>query len=189
MHESMLAALFSIGCLVVDQDALRPVLDFASPDAARAWQTVNDGVMGGRSQGRFRITDAATLEFTGNLSLENNGGFASVRTKPTALPLRAGDTLVLRLKGDGRTYMVNLYTKARRTAFSYRAEVPTEKDRWQEVRLPLERFEPTSFGRVVPGMGPVDPGQIDGLGIMLGDKKPGAFRLEVEWLKVGGGSD
>ena len=97
---------------------------------------------------------------------------------------RAGDTLVVRMKGDGREYMVNIYTKSRRMAFSYRAELPTEKDQWQEIRLPLDQFEPTSFGRVVAGMGPVDPGQVNGFGFMLSDKKPGKFRLEIEWVKV-----
>lgn len=184
MHLSFCAAIVSIAGFLLIRETELPLLDFAAPEAARAWQAVNDGVMGGRSQGRFRITEAKTLEFTGTLSLENNGGFASVRTRPMALPIEAGDTLVLRVKGDGREYMVNLYTKARRMAFSYRAALPTEKDRWQEIHLPLEGFEPTSFGQVVAGMGPVDPGQINGLGFMLGDKKPGAFGLEVEWVKV-----
>lgn len=184
MHGSLFVILISMGGFLMGQDTLLPLLDFAGPDAAQAWQAVNDGVMGGRSRGRFRITGDRSLEFTGNLSLENNGGFASVRTKPTTLAVQSGDTLVLRVKGDGRAYLVNLYTKARRMAFSYRADLPTEKDRWQEIHLPLDRFEPTSFGQVVQGMGPVDPSQISGLGFMLADKNPGAFRLEVDWVKV-----
>ncbi|MBM4058506.1 MAG: hypothetical protein FJ275_09770, partial [Planctomycetes bacterium] len=56
----------------------RTLLDFPGPEAARQWQAVNDGVMGGVSDGRFRITDEGTLQFFGTLSLENNGGFASV---------------------------------------------------------------------------------------------------------------
>lgn len=55
---------------------------FDSPDAAQQWQAVNDGVMGGISDGRFRITADQTMEFFGTLSLENNGGFASVRSRP-----------------------------------------------------------------------------------------------------------
>ena len=97
---------------------------------------------------------------------------------------RAGDTLVVRMKDDGRECIVNTYTNSRRIAFSYRAELPTEKDQWQEIRLPLDQFEPTSFGRVVAGMGPVDPGQVNGFGFMLSDKKPGKFRLKIEWMKV-----
>ncbi|MFM8985894.1 MAG: CIA30 family protein [Planctomycetia bacterium] len=161
-----------------------PLLDFAGPATADTWQAVNDGVMGGVSDGRFKITEDKTLEFFGTLSLENNGGFASVRTKPTELGIEAGDTLVVRVKGDGREYVVNIYTKSRRMAFSYRAPLPTKKDEWTEVEIPLADFIPTAFGRRVQGMGPVAPDQINGLGFMLSDKKPGPFQMQVEWVKV-----
>jgi hypothetical protein len=52
------------------------------------------------------------------------------------------------------------------------------------VAVPLEDFIPTSFGRQVQGMGPVVPDQISGLGFMLSDKKPGKFRMQVEWVRV-----
>jgi len=171
-------------CQVATQEIVRPLVDFAGPEAAQQWQAVNDGVMGGVSDGRFTITDEKTLEFSGTLSLENNGGFASVRTKPTDLDIEARDTLVVRVKGDGREYVLNLYTKSRRMAFSYRAPLPTTKDEWTEVRVPLEDFIPTAFGRRVQGMGPIGPDQINGLGFMLSDKKPGKFRMQVESVKV-----
>jgi len=168
----------------VAEQALQPLVDFTSPNAAQKWQAVNDGVMGGVSDGRFRITADDTLEFFGRLSLENNGGFASVRTKPTDLGVKSGDALVVRLKGDGREYVLNIYTNSRRMAFAYRAPLPTTKDEWTEVSVPLDEFIPTAFGRKVQGMGPVEPEQINGLGFMLSDKKPGAFKLEVAWVKV-----
>jgi monofunctional biosynthetic peptidoglycan transglycosylase len=163
---------------------LQPLLDFVGPDAAQKWQAVNDGVMGGVSEGRFKITTDKTMEFSGRLSLENNGGFASVRTKLTNFDIHSGDTLVVRVKGDGREYVLNLYTKSRRMAFSYRAPLPTTRDEWTEVSVPLDEFIPTSFGNRVQGMGPVEPDQINSLGFMLSDKKPGPFKLEVEWMKI-----
>jgi NADH dehydrogenase [ubiquinone] 1 alpha subcomplex assembly factor 1 len=180
-----LAVLLAVCFMQAVADKARaPVLDFAAPETAERWQAVNDGVMGGVSEGRFRITADKTLEFFGTLSLENNGGFASVRTKPTDLDIKAGDTLVVRVKGDGREYVLNIYTKSRRMAFSYRAPLPTTKDEWTEVEIPLADFIPTAFGRRVQGMGPVEPDQINGLGFMLSDKQPGKFRLQVEWVKV-----
>ena len=185
MTATKLALLLSL-CLMqaVAEKALVPVLDFPGPEAAQKWQAVNDGVMGGVSDGRFRITEDKTLEFFGTLSLENNGGFASVRTKPMELNIQAGDTIVARVKGDGREYVLNIYTKSRRMAFSYRAPLPTKKDEWTEVEIPLEDFIPTAFGRRVQGMGPVEPDQINGLGFMLSDKKPGKFQMQVEWVQV-----
>jgi monofunctional biosynthetic peptidoglycan transglycosylase len=178
----LLLALFLMQA--VAEKPLQPLLEFAGPDAAQKWQAVNDGVMGGVSDGRFKITPDKTMEFSGRLSLENNGGFASVRTKPTNFNIHAGDTLVVRVKGDGREYVLNIYTKSRRMAFSYRTALPTTKDEWTEVSVPLEDFIPTSFGNRVQGMRPVEPDQINSLGFMLSDKKPGPFRLEVDWLKI-----
>jgi NADH dehydrogenase [ubiquinone] 1 alpha subcomplex assembly factor 1 len=166
------------------QEPQVPLFGFASPGAAAEWQAVNDGVMGGVSDGRFRITDRQTLEFYGTLSLENNGGFASVRSRPRTLGLRAGDTLVARVRGDGREYQLNLYTGERRMAFSYRAPAKTRRGEWIEVRIPLNQFEATSFGRVVAGAGPVDPASVTSVGFLLAEKTPGPFALEVACIKV-----
>ncbi|MHC4830738.1 MAG: CIA30 family protein, partial [Planctomycetota bacterium] len=72
--------------------------DFSGSSGLR-WQTVNDGVMGGRSRGGPQVTDQGTLLFAGEISLENNGGFSSVRTRPKSLALKGYDGLSLRLKG------------------------------------------------------------------------------------------
>ncbi len=69
-------------------------------------------------------------------------------------------------------------------AFSYRATVQTKKDEWMEVKLPLDRFVATSFGRPAKDAGPVDPQKVNGLGFILADKKAGPFKLEVEWIKL-----
>jgi len=166
------------------EDAFIPLFDFTGVEAVKDWQTVNDGVMGGVSEGRFKITDAKTMEFFGTLSLANNGGFASVRSKAKKLDLKKGDTLVVKIRGDGREYTLNLYPNRSRTAFSYRASVQTKKDEWIEVKVPLDEFEATSFGRVVREAGPVKPEEISSMGFLLGDKKAGLFKLEVESIKV-----
>ena len=166
------------------EDTLIPLFDFTEADAPKQWQTVNDGVMGGVSEGKFKITDTKTMEFFGTLSLANNGGFASVRTKAKKLSLEKDDTLVAKIRGDGRQYMLNLYPNKQRMAYSYRATVQTKKDEWIEVKVPLAKFEATSFGRIVKNAGLVKPEEINSLGFMLGDKKAGPFKMEIEWIKV-----
>lgn len=163
-------------------DEPRVLFDFTRPDAAAQWQTVNDGVMGGVSDGSFRITEK-TLEFSGTLSLANNGGFASVRTKAKEIGLKTGDTLVARIRGDGREYSLNLYLDKQQRAFSYRAAIQTKKDSWIEIEVPLEKFEATSFGRVVKDAGAVKPEEVNAVGFLLGDKKAGPFMLQVAWIK------
>jgi NADH dehydrogenase [ubiquinone] 1 alpha subcomplex assembly factor 1 len=185
MHALWAIILLALSGQVATQEAGHVSLfEFAGPEASQQWQAVNDGVMGGVSEGRFRITPDKTMEFSGTLSPENNGGFASVRTKPKDLNIEAGDAIVVRVKGDGREYVLNLYTKSRRMAFSYRAPLHTKEGEWTEVSVPLADFIPTAFGRRVQGMGPVQPDDITGLGFMLSDKKPGPFTLEIESVGV-----
>lgn len=168
-----------------DVSQIRVLFDSSNQDENSQWQTVNDVVMGGRSDGRFRIMKDGMLEFYGILSLENNGGFASVRSKPRNLKLQKGDTILARVKGDGRQYTLNLYVTQQRVAFSYRVTFQTEKGKWIELRVPLQNFVATSFGRVVTNAGPVNPKQVNSIGFLLGDKKAGPFKLEVDWIKAG----
>ncbi|MCX7395744.1 MAG: CIA30 family protein [Planctomycetales bacterium] len=176
--------LFAFGMIVMAEETQRPLFDFTGKDSAKEWQTVNDGVMGGLSEGKFKITDQKTLEFSGNLSLKNNGGFASVRTKSKKLTLDSGDTIVARVRGDGREYSLNLYLNKPRIAFSYRALVQTKKNEWIEIKVPLTRFEATSFGRVLKDARPVTPQDVNAVGWMLSDKQAGPFEMEIEWIKV-----
>lgn len=164
--------------------AARTLFDFSRPDAAEAWQAVNDAVMGGASDGRFKITDQKALEFSGTLSLANNGGFASIRSNRADLSLKADDTLLVRLRGDGREYLLNLYVPTLRPAFSYRAALPTKAGEWTEVRIPLAACYATSFGEKVPNAAPLDAPKVNALGFMLADKKAGLFKLEIAWVKV-----
>ena len=187
-----LSGTFLVALLVVvgwtsnlraDDDG-RVRFDFRKPEAAKLWQPVNDGVMGGVSDGRFRITEQGTMEFYGTLSLENNGGFASVRSRPKKLGLEDGEAIVARVRGDGRQYYLNLRASTRRIAFSYRASFQSKKGKWQEVKVPLNKFQATSFGRPVRDAAPVDPREVSSIGFLLADKKAGPFKLEVEWVKA-----
>ena len=130
-----------------------------------------------------RMTRDKTLEFFGNLSLENNGGFASTRTRAGKLDLSPYDALVFKVRGDGRTYYFNIHFPTQQIAFSYRAKFTTEKDKWQEIRIPLKDFRATSFGEEVSDAAPLDPKNIQAIGFLLSDKKAGPFKLEVEWIK------
>jgi uncharacterized surface protein with fasciclin (FAS1) repeats len=162
----------------------KPLIDFSNESVADQWISVNDNVMGGISEGKFRITDNNTLVFSGNLSLENNGGFASIRTRPADLNLDGYDKIGLRLKGDGRTYYFNLMTSSRSSASSYRATVETQKDTWQNVQIRLKDFVYTSFGRIIGGAAPLKAKDIQRLGFTLSDKKSGPFQLEVSKIRA-----
>ena len=184
-HFHVVAAVVLLNAVASAQaDDNQPVLfDFSKPDAAEQWQTVNDGVMGGISDGRFRINEDEQMEFYGTLSLENNGGFASVRSKPMSLGIRSGDTVTARVRGDGREYSLNLYVPRGAGGYSFRQFFKTKRDEWIEVSFPVEKFVATYRGRVFPNQ-KLDPSKVNSVGFLLGDKKAGPFKLEVDWIKV-----
>ncbi len=189
----MLRMFLVVACLALFQSVgmaqtVQSLFAFSDSGDASEWQIVNDGVMGGRSSSQANIVktdgDEGVLKFTGNLSLENNGGFASVRSRPSgSLGLDAGETIVLRVKGDGRRYTFNLYTPDRRTAFSYQMDFDTKADEWTDVRLPVDKFVAHSFGRKMSNMR-LTPNQVQSVGILLGDKKPGPFQILIDSITV-----
>ena len=173
--------LLLTGLVVQAQD--RVLFKFDDSQAAKSWRTVNDGVMGGRSDGRLKVNSNKFMEFYGNLSLENNGGFASVRARADKLNLKTGESIALRVRGDGRKYNFNVYTQSNLGGYSYRQSFTTKKGEWVEVRMPLDQFVATWRGRTFPKER-LDPAKVAGMGILLGDKRPGPFKLEVDWIKA-----
>jgi NADH dehydrogenase [ubiquinone] 1 alpha subcomplex assembly factor 1 len=161
---------------------------FDQPDSIGSWKSVNYGVMGGVSEGGFKRTDAKTLLFSGTLSLENNGGFASIRTEPRAMDLTGLSALVVKARGDGRTYWIDLRVARQQMASSYRAELPTVKGEWREIRIPLRDFQFQSFGRRLAA-DPINPATVNSVGFTLADKKAGPFILEIESIKAIAGED
>ena len=61
---------------------LKLLFDFTDLQAVNAWHAIDDRVMGGISQSRLKHEPASHAVFEGEVSLEQNGGFASVRSKP-----------------------------------------------------------------------------------------------------------
>jgi len=176
----ILPLLLTLWSMPASQQPDSLVLADFSRSTAADWLAVNDGVMGGISSSTMEVTSDGTGVFAGRLSLENNGGFASVRTVLESGDLSRFVGLVLRVRGDGRRYQVRLRTDARFDGLAYQAEFDTAPGRWTTVVLPFDTFAPTFRGYVPRNAPPLDPGAIRQLGFLIGDKREGVFRLEVQ---------
>jgi len=151
------------------------------------WQVVNDGVMGGLSQGNFTVSDEGILKFSGTLSLENNGGFSSIRSTSVDFNLSNDLGILLKVKGDGRKYTMRLESTAtyRGMPVSFSGEFSTTAGEWQQVKVPFSEFKGGWRGRDLPEE-KLDPAAIREMGLLLGDKKTGPFALEVDYIRTYG---
>jgi NADH dehydrogenase [ubiquinone] 1 alpha subcomplex assembly factor 1 len=160
------------------------IANFGPRERGLDWQIVNDSVMGGVSTSRMENSAGGIARFTGRLSLENNGGFASFRSAGRLPDLTGHDAVVLRVKGDGRRYQFRIRTETGWRAPNYSAEFQTENGKWREYRLPFADFVAGWRGRTLRDVPPIDLTRIRSIGILLGDKKPGSFALEIDWIKA-----
>lgn len=179
------AGIFPTGILSAENqnEPVKHLLDFGKTEGAPKWFAVNDGVMGGLSKGGPETKDGS-LHFTGTLSLENNGGFSSVRTGGK-YDFSGKKAMVMRVKGDGRKYQLRLATDARfrGSAVSYGADFATEKGEWIEVKIPFAELSPGWRGMKLDGLA-FDASKVEEIGLLIGDKKAGDFALEVDWMAV-----
>ena len=160
------------------------VFSFDKSDAVEQWRPINDVVMGGVSQSTFKASGQGTALFTGIVSLENFGGFASASSRPADHDLSGCQGVAMRIKGDGKRYKCNIKTDTVFTGFSYQASFNTENGVWTVIKFPFNTFVPTFRGSAVSNAEPIDPKKVKSFGFLIADKQEGPFRLEIDWIKA-----
>ena len=163
---------------------LRELFRFESAASIAEWSAIDDGVMGGVSRSRMRYDPAGHAVFEGVVSLENNGGFASVRSRAMDLGVPVAADYVLELRGDGKRYKLNLRTDDAFDGLHYQAEFEAPAGTWTLIRLPVSGFRPGFRGRSVPGAPPMDPAGVRQMGLMIADRQAGSFALAVRSIRV-----
>ncbi len=154
--------------------------DQMSPELKNlSMQIVNDGVMGGLSLGKIKVSADGTAVFSGTLSLENNGGFSSVYLGRGAWDLHDWKGIEMKIRGDGRTYDLRLETDElfRNDNVNFRDQFKTESDSWITVQVPFSGLRPSWRGRQLNNR--FDPAKIESISIVLADKQEGPFQLEI----------
>jgi NADH dehydrogenase [ubiquinone] 1 alpha subcomplex assembly factor 1 len=175
----MKALILSINLLLMATAPL--IFDFSTDTDPAAWRVVDDVVMGGRSDGHFSINEAGNGVFAGKVSLENNGGFSSVRHRFEAKPVDEYTHCVIRLKGDGRRYQLR-FKSSLNDAHSYIYYITTSGE-WEEITVPLAEMYPTFRGRKLRM--PNYPGeQLAEIAFLIGNKEAEPFRLELDYLRL-----
>ncbi len=171
-----------------------PLFDFTqySSNLKEVWGALDDVVMGGVSESSIRFRDAIA-EFSGNVSIANSGGFASVRTRnfEPAIDLSAYDGVALRVKGDGNRYKFMLRTESRWDGVAHCHSFDTIAETWITVRIPFTEFIPVLRAKTVDNA-PLNLQSVNAFQIMLSKFEydgalnphfqPGLFRLQIEFI-------
>tara|TARA_B100001057_G_C22700045_1_gene891330 strand:+ start:617 stop:1120 length:504 start_codon:yes stop_codon:yes gene_type:complete len=146
------------------------------------WSIINDNVMGGVSTSRITISKKNQLVFQGNLSLENNGGFASIRLNISGKNLEDINAFEIKFRGDGKKYKLRLGQNNSR--FVYSCDFQSKKNEWVVVKLPLEKFIATWRGYTYKKYADLEPEKMTSLGLLISDKQEGRFNLEIDYIKA-----
>jgi len=170
--------------MTAQQASEKVLIDFLDADESGTWWIVNDGVMGGLSQSEFKLTGERTAIFQGNVSLENFGGFSSIRTNPRSFELENHQGLLVRVKGDGKKYQLRLYADNRFDDIAYQAYFQTKPATWLTIRAPFSEFVPVFRGRIINNFSPISPEKIKAIGFMISDKQAGPFKLEIDSIRA-----
>lgn len=198
-HEPQSASSPSTDTLVQPDTATTPqlIFDFRQPDSDldEIWGAVDDVVMGGVSQSSLISTADGAL-FSGNVSTDNSGGFASVRTRnfEPALDLSDYSGIELRVRGDGNRYKFFLRDETRWDGVGYSHSFDTVADTWLTIRIPFNDFVPVFRARTMTDGQQVDPSHIYAFQVMLSKFEydgalnptfqPGPFNLFIESMSA-----
>lgn len=159
----------------------KTLVDFEQ-EIGNEWTIVNDDVMGGISKSKFIPNKDGHAVFYGVVSLENNGGFASVRRRFDQISIEGYTHAVIKLKGDGKDYQFRV-KGSRRESHQYKYEFETT-GKWQEVKVPLKKMQPTWRG-MRPNIPNFSAETLAEVGFLIANKKNEAFELQIGkiWLE------
>ena len=153
------------------------LFDFNFESNIRNWKIVDDVVMGGRSNGNFKINDTGYGVFSGDVSLKNNGGFSSVRYNFNTLSSSNFKSFQLRIKGDGNPFQFRVKS-SNRQRFSYIYTFNTSGD-WETISIPFNKMEPAFRGYKLDQPN-FDGVQMEEIAFLIGNKKEQSFKLFID---------
>ncbi|WP_026718498.1 CIA30 family protein [Flavobacterium antarcticum] len=157
------------------------IYDFDKSASANDWRIVDDVVMGGRSNGRFSIDSDGHGIFEGKISLENNGGFSSVRYQFEKVAVTENSAVLITLKGDGKDYQFRIKDKSS-TSYSYITTFKTSGE-WQTIEIKLSDLYPSFRGRKLD-LPNFESDFFEEIVFLIGNKREENFKLVLDKIEL-----
>ena len=156
------------------------IFDFNKESNLKKWTVINDAVMGGKSVGDFYLNSDGNGVFEGDVSLENNGGFSSVKYKLTKIDIKNASKINLIVKGDGKNYQFRLKAKSK-DRHSFVSKFSTTGE-WQQIEITLKDMYPSFRGRKldIPNF---SESYIEEIAFLIGNKSAEHFKLIIDKIE------
>ena len=171
--------LYTMALIVTMSSIL--IFDFNTQSNIQDWIITDDIVMGGESSGTFKLDEDGFGVFSGTVSLENNGGFSSIRYRFEKLKVKNSTKIKIKLRGDGKKYQFRIKTNSN-DYYSYISTFSTT-GAWQEIEIPLKEMYPSFRGRKL-NQPNFDNDYIQEIGILIGNKKDENFKLILDKIEL-----
>ncbi|TXD72204.1 CIA30 family protein [Aequorivita antarctica] len=161
--------------------ASKVIFDFNKESDIQDWVILDDVVMGGRSSSTFELNPDGFGVFQGNVSMENNGGFSSVRYRFQRIQVKECTKVVLRLRGDGKEYQFRIKSSSG-DYYSYIAPFKSSGE-WQEIEIDLKDMYPSFRGRRLDQPN-FSEDYIEEIAFLIGNKKNEKFKLLIGKIEL-----
>jgi|TARA_B110000037_G_C17082758_1_gene490674 hypothetical protein len=158
-------------------------IDFGQNTGGQDWIIVNDSVMGGLSKSKVTFTENG-LVFKGTLSLQNNGGFASIRSGKGKFDLSKYTTVKIKFRSAGRDFSLLLEDSKLFFKPNYKQNFSSSTGKWNIAELKISDFKEYTMGQLSGATVSKDKLEnIMRIGIILSDKKEGPFEIEIDYIE------
>lgn len=166
---------FLFFCLLMNFNT--PILLYKSTDPSQLWMVIDDVVMGGISQSSVSYPEDGYTKFEGVVSTAYNGGFSSMRLRCKTVSLEGYQSIILRVKGDGKRYQFRLKEQWR-DAYSFIHYFDTNEN-WQTIEIPLKDLKASYRGRMLNNIS-FSNTTLEEIGILIGNKTNENFKLLID---------
>lgn len=159
----------------MNSNTLTPL--YKSSNRSQTWMVIDDIVMGGVSQSSVSYSKEGYTKFKGNVSTAYNGGFSSMRLRFKTVNIEDAQTVVLRIKGDGKRYQFRL-KEHQNHSYSFIQYFETNGN-WQTIEIPLKDLKASYRGRLLDNIS-LSNNSLEEIGILIGNKTNESFELLID---------
>ena len=161
------------------------IIDFGNlAEKNQDWVLLSDNVMGGITKSTIEYSNDAVL-LTGDISLANYGGFASIKTKYQRFDLSNYNGIKIRYRSANQKFFFTLEDNKYWAKPYYKNAFSSNKnDTWEEAIIYFKDFNEMIIGQPTGNVMPLESlKKTVRLGIMTAEKKEGPFSLEVDYIE------